>query len=69
MWTREITPYGVLIWRIGRSVLTMCPGFTVSLVNSFLEAVGAERSMVVGNSSGGLVALHLAFSEAARDLE
>jgi pimeloyl-ACP methyl ester carboxylesterase len=47
----------------------MCPGFTVSLVNSFLEAVGAERSMVVGNSSGGLVALHLAFSEAARDLE
>ncbi len=41
------------------------PAFTACFVNSFLDAVGVERA-VVGNSSGGLVALHLALSEPAR---
>jgi pimeloyl-ACP methyl ester carboxylesterase len=42
------------------------PAFTASFVNSFLDAVGAERAVVVGNSFGGLVALHLALAEPAR---
>jgi pimeloyl-ACP methyl ester carboxylesterase len=42
------------------------PTFTASFVNSFLEALGAQRAVVVGNSFGGLVALHLALSEPAR---
>jgi pimeloyl-ACP methyl ester carboxylesterase len=42
------------------------PAFTASFVNSFLETVGAESAVVVGNSFGGLVALHLALSEPAR---
>jgi pimeloyl-ACP methyl ester carboxylesterase len=42
------------------------PAFTASFVNSFLDAVRAERAVVVGNSFGGLVALHLALSEPAR---
>ncbi len=42
------------------------PAFTASFVNSFLEAVGVESAVVVGNSFGGLVALHLALSEPAR---
>jgi len=42
------------------------PTYTASFVNSFLEAVGVERAVVVGNSFGGLVALHLALSEPAR---
>ena len=42
------------------------PAFTASFVNSFLEAVGAKSAVVVGNSFGGLVALHLALSEPAR---
>ncbi len=42
------------------------PAYTASFVNSFLDAVGVERAVVVGNSFGGLVALHLAFSEPAR---
>ena len=42
------------------------PAFTASFVNSFLDAVGAESAVVVGNSFGGLVALHLALSEPAR---
>lgn len=42
------------------------PAFTASFVGSFLDAVGAERAVVVGNSFGGLVALHLALSEPAR---
>lgn len=32
------------------------PAFTASFVNSFLDAVGVERAVVVGNSFGGLVA-------------
>ncbi len=42
------------------------PAYTASFVNSFLDAVGVERAVVVGNSFGGLVALHLALSEPAR---
>ena len=42
------------------------PAFTASFVSSFLDAVGVERAVVVGNSFGGLVALHLALSEPAR---
>jgi len=42
------------------------PTYTASFVNSFLDAVGVERAVVVGNSLGGLVALHLALSEPAR---
>jgi 2-hydroxy-6-oxonona-2,4-dienedioate hydrolase len=42
------------------------PAFTASFVNSFLDAVGVERAVVVGHSFGGLVALHLALSEPAR---
>jgi pimeloyl-ACP methyl ester carboxylesterase len=42
------------------------PAYTASFVSSFLEAVGVERAVVVGNSFGGLVALHLALSEPAR---
>jgi pimeloyl-ACP methyl ester carboxylesterase len=42
------------------------PAYTASFVSSFLDAVGVERAVVVGNSFGGLVALHLALSEPAR---
>jgi pimeloyl-ACP methyl ester carboxylesterase len=42
------------------------PAYTASFVNSFLDAVGVERAAVVGNSFGGLVALHLALSNPAR---
>lgn len=42
------------------------PAFTASFVSSFLDAVGVEHAVVVGNSFGGLVALHLALSEPAR---
>lgn len=42
------------------------PAFTASFVSSFLDAVEAERAVVIGNSFGGLVALHLALSEPER---
>jgi 2-hydroxy-6-oxonona-2,4-dienedioate hydrolase len=42
------------------------PAFTASFIGSFLDAVGVESAVVVGNSFGGLVALHLALSEPAR---
>ena len=42
------------------------PAFTARFVSSFLEAVGVERAVVVGNSFGGLVALHLTLSEPER---
>jgi pimeloyl-ACP methyl ester carboxylesterase len=43
------------------------PAYTASFVNSFLDAVGVESAaVVVGNSFGGLVALHLALSEPER---
>ena len=41
------------------------PAFTASFIGSFLDAVGVESTVVVGNSFGGLVALHLALSEPA----
>jgi pimeloyl-ACP methyl ester carboxylesterase len=42
------------------------PAFTASFISSFLDAVGVERAAVVGNSFGGLTALHLALSEPTR---
>jgi pimeloyl-ACP methyl ester carboxylesterase len=43
------------------------PAFTASFISSFLDAVGVERAAaVVGNSFGGLTALHLALSEPSR---
>jgi 4,5:9,10-diseco-3-hydroxy-5,9,17-trioxoandrosta-1(10),2-diene-4-oate hydrolase len=42
------------------------PAFTARFIGSFLEAVGVESAVVVGNSFGGLVALHLALSEPQR---
>src|SRR5947209_3970490 len=42
------------------------PAFTARFIGSFLDAVGAESAVVVGNSFGGLVALHLALSEPER---
>ncbi len=42
------------------------PAYTASFVKSFLDAVGVEQAVVVGNSLGGLVALHLVLSNPAR---
>jgi pimeloyl-ACP methyl ester carboxylesterase len=42
------------------------PAFGARVVGAFLEALGIERAAVVGNSFGGLVALHLALSDPAR---
>jgi pimeloyl-ACP methyl ester carboxylesterase len=42
------------------------PAFTASFISSFLKLVGIERAVVVGNSFGGLTALHLALSEPER---
>ena len=42
------------------------PDFNAQFVSAFLDAVGVERAVVVGNSFGGLVALHLALSEPER---
>ncbi|HVF02337.1 MAG TPA: alpha/beta fold hydrolase [Rubrobacteraceae bacterium] len=42
------------------------PAYTASFVKSFFDAVGVESAVVVGNSFGGLAALHLALSEPAR---
>jgi pimeloyl-ACP methyl ester carboxylesterase len=42
------------------------PAFSARFVSAFLDALGVERTAVVGNSLGGLVALRLALSEPAR---
>jgi len=42
------------------------PTFTASFISAFLDAVGVERAAVIGNSFGGLTALHLALSEPGR---
>lgn len=42
------------------------PAFTAHFIGSFLEAVGVNRAVVVGNSFGGIVALYLALSEPER---
>ena len=42
------------------------PAFTATFIGSFLDAVELESAAVVGNSFGGLTALHLALSEPAR---
>jgi pimeloyl-ACP methyl ester carboxylesterase len=42
------------------------PAYTASFVKAFLDAVGVERAVIVGNSFGGLVSLHLALSDPAR---
>ena len=42
------------------------PAFTARFIGAFLDAVGVDRAVVVGNSFGGLVALHLALCEPER---
>src|SRR5918993_4440892 len=42
------------------------PAFYARLVGAFLDALRAERPAVIGNSLGGLVALHLALSDPER---
>lgn len=42
------------------------PAFFASFVGAYLDALGLERTALVGNSLGGLVALRLALSEPAR---
>jgi 4,5:9,10-diseco-3-hydroxy-5,9,17-trioxoandrosta-1(10),2-diene-4-oate hydrolase len=42
------------------------PAFTATFIGYFLDTVGVESAVVVGNSFGGLSALHLALSEPAR---
>ncbi len=42
------------------------PTFFAGFVREFLDAVGVERAVLVGNSSGGLVAMHMALSEPER---
>ena len=42
------------------------PIFFETFVTTFLDALGLERVIVVGTSTGGIVALHLALSDPAR---
>lgn len=42
------------------------PSFFARFVAAFLDALKVERAVVAGSSLGGLVALHLAFSEPSR---
>jgi pimeloyl-ACP methyl ester carboxylesterase len=42
------------------------PSFFARFTAAFLDALEVERAVVVGNSLGGLVALHLALSEPSR---
>ena len=42
------------------------PGFFEHFVAAFLDALGLERTSMIGNSLGGLAALRLALSEPAR---
>jgi 2-hydroxy-6-oxonona-2,4-dienedioate hydrolase len=42
------------------------PSFFARFAAAFLDALEVERAAVVGNSLGGLIALHLALSEPAR---
>ncbi len=42
------------------------PTFFAGFVRDFLDTLGIERAAVVGNSAGGLVALHLALSAPQR---
>ncbi|MDP9372535.1 MAG: alpha/beta fold hydrolase [Chloroflexota bacterium] len=42
------------------------PSFFAGFVRAFLDTLGIAQATVVGNSNGGLVALHLALSDPAR---
>jgi 2-hydroxy-6-oxonona-2,4-dienedioate hydrolase len=42
------------------------PAFFARFVSTYLDALRIEQAVVVGNSLGGLIALHLALSEPAR---
>jgi pimeloyl-ACP methyl ester carboxylesterase len=50
----------------GRILEDPSPEFFVSFVVAFLDTLGVERTAIVGNSYGGLVALRLALSDPAR---
>jgi 2-hydroxy-6-oxonona-2,4-dienedioate hydrolase len=42
------------------------PAFSARLIGAFLDALRVERTAVIGNSLGGLIALHLALSDPER---
>ena len=50
----------------GKPSAEYSPAFFTSFVGAYLDALRLERTALVGNSLGGLVALHLALSDPAR---
>ena len=50
----------------GKPSADYSPAFFARFVGTYLDALRIEEAVVVGNSLGGLIALHLALSEPAR---
>ena len=50
----------------GKPAVEYSPDFFARFVSAYLDALGLERTVLVGNSIGGLAALRLALSEPAR---
>jgi pimeloyl-ACP methyl ester carboxylesterase len=50
----------------GKPSAEYSPASFTSVVGAYLDALGLERTALVGNSLGGLVALHFALSDPAR---